>query len=288
MKWMAAHACVLAVALGVSGCTAVLPEPTPPASVSASSAASAVAVAELTVTVDAAFSQFYVVSGDAYVGQSSYSGSGRRVGLCDATTPGALMLGTARQVGPIPIGVQVFDGPPPPLDAGWQDVAEVPFEPAGAVRMKGWDPSSTETVLPLDAAKTFRVRYAIADADDAGSVSFSETGADLPERYLVQFWPASPAAAEVVREDSAIGQYWNFSLESKALAARVSVLAAEQRFPAAVDFTLAEHPETAARIRAGDHRYTLGIRAATYWVDPRPESPDEMDELIIEHAERMR
>jgi hypothetical protein len=39
----------------------------------------------------------------------------------------------------------------------------------------------------------------------------------------------------------------------------------------------------AARLHPG-----LGIRAATYWVDPRPESPDEMDALIIEHAERMR
>lgn len=286
MKRVTARAWIVIVALGLSGCTATLPEPAPISTDGSSSPPTA--VAELTVTVDAAFSQFYVVSGDAYVGKSTYPDSGRRVGLCDARTPGALMLGTARQAGPIPIAVQVFDAPPPPLDAGWQDVAEVPFEPAGAVRMKGWDPSSAETVLPIDAAKTFRVRYAIADADDAESVNFSETGADLPERYLVQFWPAGPTAAEVVRQDSAIGQYWNFSLESKALAARVSVLAAEQRFPAAVDFALAEHPETTARIRAGDHRYTLGIRSATYWVDPRPESSDEMDALIIEHAERMR
>jgi hypothetical protein len=245
--------------------------------------------AEVTALVDVDFSQFYLVSGDAFFGKYDYvDGMERALGLCDASSRGAAMFTTVRHDGPVAVTVQVFDSEPPPLDATWQDVVEVPFEPVGEVRVKGWDPASTETVIPIAAAGGDRIRYAIADADRADSLVMSETGRDLPEEYLIQIWPARPARAAVIRQDSAIGQYWGFNHERRDIASRVAGLPEQDRFRAAVDFVLAEHPETAAKIRGGDHRFTIGIVSATYDVKPKPESRDDVQALIVERAQRMK
>jgi hypothetical protein len=223
----------------------------------------------LTATVDVDYSQFYLVNWGSYFDPSFADENS--LGLCDAASPGAVKFTAFRQYGAVPVAIEVHAAEPPELGAEWQDVVEVPFAASDRVVLCGWDPGSGTTEVPVSGA--VRIRYAVGDGDGQR------------ERYLAQFWPAPRSSAAVVVQESAVGQYWQFSTERADVAAAVSRLPESQRLETAIDLVLARHPATAQRLRSGDIRFAMGVSGAAYDVKPAAMSHDEFAALVVARAQ---
>ncbi|WP_116114453.1 hypothetical protein [Amycolatopsis ruanii] len=132
---------------------------------------------------------------------------GQSNGLCGAAVPGLLFLTTGLHTGNVEVTVEVLDAPPP-VGPDWEDVVEVSFRPATAtVRLVQW---TAEASWPLDLAPvSYRVRYCASGMDRARERDTRLDGEPLLDRYLLQLWPAPPAADAVVRQTSAIAAYWH-------------------------------------------------------------------------------
>jgi hypothetical protein len=249
---------------------------------------------QLVVVERVDFSQFYVVSGDRFVNMLNPEYPEMELGLYAGVSLGAMMFVAFRQHGDIEVLVELHDEQPPPLEAAWQDVVEVPFYPVGETRLKGWDPSEKGTVIGLAEQTEYRVRYSIADADAA----WSDPDGDrhpLPERYRLQFWPEPGRLPEVVVQESAAGQYWGFSYEANTLvpqflegkeSAEGRPLTDDEKLLAVVDGAIEAHPLTAKRISAGEHRFTVGIHAFVQRLMMAAYDRPAVESLIVERASR--
>ncbi|MGX1026332.1 hypothetical protein RKD38_001013 [Streptomyces ambofaciens] len=117
--------------------------------------------------------------------------AGQTDGLCGAAAPGCLFLCTGVRGGTVALTVEVH-GAAPPLDDHWEDVVEASFRPltsSTAVLPCGHGALCELALPPAD----HRVRYCGRGLDD---------GAGPVGQYLLQFWPAPPAADRVVRQTS--------------------------------------------------------------------------------------
>lgn len=129
-------------------------------------------------------------------------------GLCGAAVAGSLFLTTGLHTGQVPFTVEVFDDAPP-LDDHWQDVVEVSFETdQPEALLLGWGGGSMDTIA-LGAPGSYRVRYCGHDMDAGRQQDARADGEPELDGYLLQFWPASPAADAVVRQGSEIAAYWH-------------------------------------------------------------------------------
>ncbi|MDX3635639.1 hypothetical protein PV728_36385 [Streptomyces europaeiscabiei] len=136
---------------------------------------------------------------EAFAGQSS--------GLCGAAIPGALWLTTGLHTGSVGFTVEVHDQAPP-LDPSWEDVVEVSFRPlsANSVLME-W---AGEDAWALDLDRTdYRVRYCATGMDAAREGDTRLDDDPQLDRYLLQFWPASPRPDQVLKQTSQNAAYWH-------------------------------------------------------------------------------
>ncbi|MEU3938066.1 hypothetical protein AB0E85_39550 [Streptomyces sp. NPDC029044] len=154
------------------------------------------------------YGQIYVESDpDGYGPDLAEAFAGQSAGLCGAATAGALWLSTGLHTGEVGFTVEVHDHAPP-LDESWEDVVEVSFRPVSAdsVLMEwagedSWDLGLDET--------DYRVRYCATGMDRARAAD--TRGDDVPQLdcYLLQFWPAAPEPARVVKETSRTAAHWH-------------------------------------------------------------------------------
>ncbi|MFS0703807.1 hypothetical protein AB6N23_04725 [Cellulomonas sp. 179-A 9B4 NHS] len=168
------------------------------------------------------------------------------------------ILTVARQHGDVPVRVEVHDGPPP-ADPRWDAVTELSVRSGDAVTVTGWAGDGSLTV-PVPAGADLRVRYAVVDGQ-AGSDQFADGRWDEPpaETYVLQLWPAPPAPARLVSASTPWAQYWAFGPDAAAAVQRLADVPDPERLVALVDEALAAHPDTAARVRAGDESYRVGV-----------------------------
>ncbi|MGC9439561.1 hypothetical protein [Streptomyces sp. WG5] len=148
------------------------------------------------------YGQFYVDSRlDGEDTGPSPACAGQTDGLCGAAVPGRLFLVTGLHTGRVGLTVEVH-GAAPPLDDGWEDVVEAPFRPVSArtvVLPWGDGPLCTLDLLPTD----HRVRYCGRGMDRGREEELAVLDGGAPvDHYLLQFWPAPPAAGLVVRQTS--------------------------------------------------------------------------------------
>ncbi|EST36261.1 hypothetical protein M878_02825 [Streptomyces roseochromogenus subsp. oscitans DS 12.976] len=154
------------------------------------------------------YGQMYVESDpDSYGPDLAEAFAGQSSGLCGAAIPGTLWLTTGLHTGDVGFTAEVHDWAPP-LDPGWEDVVEVSFRPVSdsAVLVLWGGEGSWE--LGLEETD-YRVRYCAKGMDMAGKQDTRLDGEPQLDCYLLQFWPSSPAPDRVVKQTSAIAEYWH-------------------------------------------------------------------------------
>ncbi len=127
--------------------------------------------------------------------------TGQSNGLCGAAVEGLLLLNVGQHTGWVPFRVELHAGEPS-VDDRWEDIVDVSFRPArDSVHLAGLDGEAYPLVLPR---QDYRVRYLACGLDEAQA----EDGRDA---YLMQLWPAPPAADRIVRQTSEQAAYWHRS-----------------------------------------------------------------------------
>jgi hypothetical protein len=135
----------------------------------------------------------------AFIGQEG-------VGLCGCATDGMLMLLTGLMYGDVGLTVEVHDSRPAP-DETWEDIVEVPFRPASEHTMlEQWN-GKDSWELALER-RDYRVRYSGTGMDAAHSQNNRDEGQPQADRYLLQFWPAPPEPARVLKQTSCQAENW--------------------------------------------------------------------------------
>ncbi|MFC8193151.1 hypothetical protein ACFUMH_15965 [Cellulomonas sp. NPDC057328] len=176
-------------------------------------------------------------------------------------TPYAI-LSVARQHGDVPVRVEVHDAPPSTA-LRWDAVTEFSVRTGDVVTVTGWAGASPLAV-PVPAGADLRVRYAVLDGQ-AGSDQFADGRWDEPpaETYVLQLWPGPPAPAALVSASSPWSQYWAFGPAATAAVQQLKDVPDPARLVVLIDMALAAHPDAAARVRAGDDRFRLGLARYT-------------------------
>ncbi|MFJ1666143.1 hypothetical protein ACIOK4_07080 [Streptomyces bottropensis] len=155
------------------------------------------------------YAQIYVESDPDGVGPGlAEAFAGQSSGLCGAAIPGALWLTTGLHTGSVGFTVEVHDVAPP-LDPAWEDVVEVSFRPLSATSvLMQWAGEDT-WALDLDRID-YRVRYCATGMDAARERDTRLDDVDPQlDRYLLQFWPASPRPDQVLKQTSQNAAYWH-------------------------------------------------------------------------------
>jgi hypothetical protein len=149
------------------------------------------------------YHQIYIRGGSTFPTDAMVDNfAGQVNGLCGGAWPGMLFLSIGMNVGLVGVAVELHDEAPP-LDDFWEDVVEVSFAPEdGTATLTEW---GGEPVASLELnATNLRVRYCAHGLDD-GAAATGRISPDEPvvDRYLLQFWPATPSVDRVVRQTSA-------------------------------------------------------------------------------------
>lgn len=138
---------------------------------------------------------------DAFAGQEG-------VGLCGAAMGGMLFLLTGLRFGGVRFTVELHDNRPA-LDETWEEIVEVPFRPVSEeTRLRQWNwKNSWELELEK---QDYRVRYSAVGMDAGRRKDVRED--DEPhtdDRYLLQFWPAAPEPARLLKQTSRAAASWH-------------------------------------------------------------------------------
>ncbi|HXU69809.1 MAG TPA: hypothetical protein VN947_10795 [Polyangia bacterium] len=159
-------------------------------------------------TLHVHYGQAYVESGgehpDADMEQNF---RGQPQGLCGARIPGALFLITGLHTGTVGFEVRIH-GDEPPVDETFEDIVEVSFRPATQdVQLTEW---AAQATYPLAIEhRDYRVRYSARGMDAAHEQDTVVDGEPIIDSYLLEFWPAAPAAQRIVKQTSANAAYWH-------------------------------------------------------------------------------
>ncbi|GEM_PF-713022 len=131
---------------------------------------------------------------------------GQRNGLCGATFPGALSFVVGLHTGSVPVRIELHDDAPPP-EPDWEDVVEASLTP---VEGEPYALTSFGHAEPLDLPtdRSLRARWSAHGMDESHRGGPGE-GEQPLDRYLLQLWPAPPAADTVVRWGSEAARYWH-------------------------------------------------------------------------------
>ncbi|MCI3927878.1 hypothetical protein [Streptomyces sp. AN091965] len=134
--------------------------------------------------------------------------AGQSNGLCGAANPGNLFLTTGLHTGRVGLTVEVHETEPS-LDDQWEEIVEVSFRPASAeTAVVPWGDGA---VCSLDLPVTdYRVRYCGRgmDVTPDDELSVLDDGPVI-DHYLLQFWPAEPAADQVIKQTTRSAAYWH-------------------------------------------------------------------------------
>jgi hypothetical protein len=219
----------------------------------------------VTGTVRADFSQLELDPGEggAVVGPVD-------LGLADDQGD-VLILTVPRQSGRLAVRVEVHGCaatdpaaspvPGPALDPAADAVAEWSARTGTGASVAGWAADSP-LAIPVVAGADVRMRWSVLDGQ-AASDWFRSAAPDAEqpvERYLLQVWPAVAAPARTVVASVPWSQYWAYGPAAAALVRELADVPDPRRLVEVVDRALAAHPETGARIRAGEGASCLGIR----------------------------
>ncbi|MFJ9417679.1 hypothetical protein ACIRPT_26425 [Streptomyces sp. NPDC101227] len=125
----------------------------------------------------------------------------------DPDGDGARIL-TGQEIGRIHVTAQLWDGRPPLSDDNdtWQDIAEVSVAWRSAFLdfgTTGADEDSAQQIA-LPGPGDYRLRVHGRHRDDGDP----RDDRDPLEEYLIQIWPASPAADRVIRTTSSTAARW--------------------------------------------------------------------------------
>jgi hypothetical protein len=235
-------------------------------------------VEAITAETHADYSQFSLASGHRWVDPDALRPEWS-VGLAQGDGLGCVLLVAMRQFGVLPVRVELWDEAP--LAPDWGDVVEVPFDVTGPLRVAGWAENSHDA-LSFVAEGAYRLRYAIDDAAEARGVF----DPPYPEKYLLQLWPQQYAAPKVVRRDTANGRYWQASWQMGLTAPGQHTTSDAGVILAGIDAALAADPDSAARIRAGEHEFTIAISPLVPWIPMERRQDFDIPALIIERASR--
>lgn len=170
---------------------------------------------------------------------------------------GPVALTVPREYGQVPVEVQVTDAPPTPATR-WDTAVEWSVRTGDAVVVSGWaGDGSVEVPAPPDVE--MRVRYVVLDGQAARDALHA--GRQLPgtDRYLLQLWPAPPAAPSVLRATAPWSQYWAFGADAARVVEAFVGVPDPERLDRVVDEALRGHPDVLDALRAGDERYREGI-----------------------------
>lgn len=157
--------------------------------------------------VHVSYSQFYVEwglpGGQPEMGEAF---AGQRNGLCGGAEAGFLFLMTGLHTGQVGLRVEWHEREPP-LDSQWEEAVEASLRPLGPhAVLAEW---AGEGACPLDLPNTdHRVRYC-AIGMQAGRDRDTLVDGDPADRYLLQFWPATPAPDAVLRQSAPTAAYWH-------------------------------------------------------------------------------
>lgn len=163
--------------------------------------------------VGLSYSQIYVISNqDTFIDGFEDALDGQQNGLCQAGTPGLLFLVTGTHTGRVRFAVELLEDEPELTDE-WEEVVETSFRPLTTeVTLTEWGAGdSWPLTLPI---RDYRVRYSAAGLDVGSDDYGPEDDADYedyvwPDRYLLQFWPASPGPDAILRQTSQTASYWH-------------------------------------------------------------------------------
>ncbi|SEL99682.1 hypothetical protein [Streptacidiphilus jiangxiensis] len=155
------------------------------------------------------YGQIYVESdedGDGTDLHDAFTGQGG-VGLCGGGQAGALFLITGLHTGSVGFTVESHDSPPP-LDEAWEEVVEVPFRPLSekTVLVEWGGGTCRELGLTI---RDYRARYCAIGMEAGRELDTRVAGEPQADRYLLQFWPAPPEPARVVRQSGDTAAYWH-------------------------------------------------------------------------------
>jgi hypothetical protein len=158
--------------------------------------------------VPACYWTFYLFSGDVDAGlDPELAFAGQRNGLCGAGAVGALTLRTGVHSGCVSLVVEQLAGPPP-LDHRWDEIVEVPFEPAGVTgEIFDWD-GDVHAQFDLEPGP-HRVRYCATGMNAAFAADTRLDGDPELDRFPLQFWPAPPRPDQILKQTSTSAASWH-------------------------------------------------------------------------------
>jgi len=215
----------------------------------------------VTGEVDADHLQFELDLGDG----GRVTGSPGAFGLAASNGEEYVVLTVAREYGTIAVVVQVLDAEPA-VDPSWDAAVEFSVH-TGESRSSRSDgvpvwiygfAGAGAIAVPVPSGVDARVRYVVLDGQIARDQVAPGDGPG-PDRYLVQMWPAAPASGRIVAATSPWSQYWVFGTAAAELLVELADVPDPGRLIQVIDRALADHPDVAERLRAGDQRYRSGI-----------------------------
>lgn len=157
-------------------------------------------------TLDVQYGQFYIEAGALFDGDMAKSFVGQSNGLCGAAVPGFLFFVTGLHSGPVGLVITLHDGEPP-LAQDAEDVVEVSLQVTGSsVFLVQWSEAEGRPLARM--AGSYRARYSGANMDKAHAEDTNLTDEPI-DHYRLEFWPASPAPDQVIRQGSDVALYWH-------------------------------------------------------------------------------
>lgn len=131
---------------------------------------------------------------------------GQANGLCGAVFDRRLAMVTGLHTGDVPLRIE-WHRDEPGLDAAWEDVVEASLDVASLDgRLTSFEDGAD---LSFPQTGWHRARYCVAGMDEGNGLDTPNHEELVPDRYLLQLWPAPAAPDEIVRESSAIAGYWH-------------------------------------------------------------------------------
>ncbi|MER6373356.1 hypothetical protein FNV62_07045 [Streptomyces sp. RLB3-17] len=115
---------------------------------------------------------------------------------------------TGLHIGGVGFTAELHDSRPV-LDETWEEIVEVPFRPVSEeTKLRQWNWKKWWE-LGLEV-RDYRVRYSATGMDAGRSQNVRED--DEPQtddRYLLQFWPAPPEPARLLKQTSRAAASWH-------------------------------------------------------------------------------
>ena len=242
------------------------------------------------VRLDVDYGQFYIWIDDPEL----IDVVGDAITLVDQFSPQQLMFVAARHWGQIRVDVSCFHERQRAPDDRFQDCAEISLNATASVSLTGWDSSTGETPLPVEVGAAYRVRYSVADLDDADPTP----GIAATETYRIDLWPEPVSPPAIIQNDSAFGLDWKRTLCLDHIRTDVSLrmkhASEDQRVEEFLRRVSARYPQLPAEVMTGEgttrSRLTSACLMLAEFALPTSHDPEvltqfqEARERRIEHS----